>query len=196
MFDSPKIFSSTERLSRINDYIVAGNALYKYLRNEHAALHITKIELDILRNISPLYNLTAAIHCIYALRLSELHLVDINKFASGESQILFQTKNSAQKFLPSINLPPQTRNLLLGRHLSLINSTHTSYILSYNDCIPDYLLYLLRDEMNKSHIFRHIRASYLLFKGFTPEEIQSVLGHLDINTQSRYIHEELFSLFS
>lgn len=103
-------------------------------------------------------------------------------------------------------------NVFLQRDFFLFNRSLYDLILS----IPDFSFlfnYLqLKNEFkrmnrlffrneslnfkNKTHLFRHLNASMFTYNGISSLDIKNLLGHLSIDSQKSYIHDEFNKFFS
>ena len=111
------------------------------------------------------------------------------------TQNIFQTKTKRYTLISFEIIPKEIRQqiFIINKSFEVFNYVRIS------NSIRNYLDSNLSDYHfsfnNKTHIFRHLQATFDYGNRIPKEIICKKLGHIDNDAQKSYIHSELFNVF-
>lgn len=127
--------------------------------------------------------------CYFGLRYSELNFLSLKLLLSAEQIQLYQPKtktyktslyNPFHKFLSFDVIHPRTPFMICS--YDQISYACSLAAARCGISLPD-------DCMDSTHIFRHLRASYMRSQKLSLKEIRSFLGHSSKDSVSSYLHK-------
>jgi len=186
---------STQYLAQVEANLRVSDALFNYCKQLRTLDLIDPISLSIINSAYPLCRLAMCLQVIYSLRLSEIHHVDLNCLLFGKSQTIIQPKTKAFKFLPSIDLSSFIRQTDIHDNISILPMSHSSYIERFKNIVPLFVQQILIDEHDRSHVFRHLQASFMKSQNIPLDIISAKLGHSDSQSVRAYLHNDLINYF-
>jgi len=149
---------------------------------------IGPVELALYMRTPTLARINCALLCGYALRYKELTALKTAWFKDGDTYYIKQFKTSVMKSV-------DTR--MLARILGDVSAATVSNVLllpyeslerfiarACQECKID----LGKGVKDRTHIWRHLRASWLLYDGHSKSEVSRVLGHTDAGSVNAYTH--------
>lgn len=158
------------------------------LKSNFFVSNFSALEIAYINSSSLFFKLYLFLAVITSLRFADLYNLELNKINSLNSIQVVQHKT---KRIKSLNFSQIDSNLLNA--ISSIVSF--SSLFNYEQLrkeIKRLNLLLNRNAVfnysSKSHLFRHLRATALFNSGAKSSAIANQLGHLDLNSQSYYIH--------
>jgi len=184
-----------EHITRVEHNLYLGDAFRKKLFDLTQIGKISEVSYSILNGSPPLLYLPISLQILYLLRLSELHQIKFDSLLFGMSQTILQTKTSTPKVLVPVDLSTYLRLIDVDIETQILFCSHSNYIAALSKIIPAKILGCLESEFNKSHVFRHIHASFLKSKNVPPNVIAESLGHTSLSSQDAYIHNSLSVFF-
>lgn len=151
--------------------------------------------INIVKHIPFRSKLTSYLMMTTLLRYSDIKKINLKHLMVEKSQLIIQTKTSKSIRISCCPTTP----LLISR---LLNFQHLKDTLSYSAFIGDIKQQIsnsviLRSQTfkRKSHIFRHVEASFLYQRGYTIEYIARLLGDEPSTVLNSYIHSSINELF-
>lgn len=88
-------------------------------------------------------------------------------------------------------LPGDANETGLDRNAKILHTSYDSYAQDLMRNIPENVKKVLDENNSISHVFRHLRASWMFKKGQSIDEIKEYFGHISPETTAKYIHKEM-----
>jgi len=150
-----------------------------------------KIVLDCDR-----FNLPAvAMLALTCLRYSDLSNLDIRTYLNGGIVYVHQGKTETPFKLPDLPAPTVRHSCNYDIPQVPFCSSYSSVRYAINQVLPRIVRLSLDGSQSVTHVFRHLRASYLYSFGNSLDYISSILGHRSNDSTKHYIHDALVSYF-
>jgi len=152
---------------------------------------IDTLTYNIVERVPRLQRFETCLLAATACRYSELQLIEIERLTEGKAFMIIQPKTRSARILSGIE--EMTKVDWTGVNLSC-RYPLTNYDMSrraISKVVPGELRQALLNENDKTHIFRHLRATWMRMQGFEITEIKNYLGHTNIDSTRQYIHESL-----
>lgn len=153
---------------------------------------ISQLSMEVCTALRSVTRLEACLLAWCHCRFSELVYVDIGEILDGKSWPLYQPKTKKSRMivaLPEGDIDSQPTRFLLHR----LNSRHyDSLRFAIERATPAPVRDVLVHQKDKTHLFRHIHASFLAKKGVAIDDIKAEFSHSSPAVTLEYIHEELF----
>jgi len=130
------------------------------------------------------------------LRWKELNRLDLVKYIHGQAQHIKQYKTGTNRLiqpLPAIN---EVEFPSWDNSRDFMRLGYDSVKSAINRATPRHVRQLLADCNDSTHIFRHLRASWLSAQGWTDQKIANYFVHQSAETTQSYIHGDLVSIFN
>jgi integrase len=170
--------------------------LVEAMNSNQGRLHVDPISLVIVNRVSRLAKLETILLAWSTVRYKELHQIKLPDLLSMRPISIKQYKVNTVR-----NIPPVA--WLDHRIASRLNGAVRVRYLSY-DALEDSIQRVLprdvkanlRKSMTGTHVFRHLRASWFASQGWERTKIMRFFGHKSLETTARYIHPQLFPLYS
>lgn len=153
--------------------------------------NLDMLSLSIARAVDPQCRLAAIIQAAYAIRRSELHEIDLQKILDGLPQIIWQSKVSTMRPLPIWPgmIANEKINCNMPAALSMVSLA--AYERALRVSIPKFILDAIPNEQHVTHVFRHLRATFIFKKTQSTEAVQEYFGHRDPSVSRDYVHTSL-----
>jgi len=162
-------------------------ALEMMLRNGK----IDTLTYNIVVRVPRLQRLETCLLAATACRYSELQLIEIERLTEGQAFMIIQPKTKSPRILSGIEemATIDWAGVNLSCRYPLTNYDMSRRAISR--VVPGELRQALLNENDKTHIFRHLRATWMKMLGFDIGEIANYLGHTNIDSTRQYIHKSL-----
>lgn len=168
------------------------NVLLTCLDHSVESGDLDPISYNILLKTPRLSRLEAIIQAWTCCRYSEIDYVDLNAMISGKRLCVYQPKNKGNRYVDPFPFFDIIPNHYLDVNYRVRYISYDSYQRSIARCVPEHVGSVLSACNDKTHIFRHLRASYFYSIGFNISDISTFFGHKSRDATIRYIHDDLF----
>lgn len=130
-----------------------------------------------------------------AFRYKELDQIDVRSWAGGQNINIRQTKTDQPRGVTGISTDDRLEfsDVEVTESMRIVNYDSLHYAIA--NSMPIRLREVLSGCQNKTHVFRHLRASWMLQQGSKLYQIQKFFGHKNSESTEQYIHEALFPVF-
>lgn len=149
---------------------------------------IGPVELALYMQTPALGRINSALLCGYALRYKELTALKTAWFMDGGTYYIKQFKTSSMKAIDTRDLAVILKDVppsIVSNALVISYESLERYIArACQSCRID----LGPGVKDRTHIWRHLRASWLLYDGNSKSTVSKVLGHTDPSSVSAYTH--------
>lgn len=148
----------------------------------------------ILQEVAPRSLVPSILLACYRLRYAELARFDLPAYASGRPQRLQRVKGSASLHIQPIHDPtsPEWRRVDPQTPVVLVSYDSLAHDLAYARDRAG--IHLAGDHFDRTHIFRHLHASWLHSAGVPVGIIARALGHHSPASTASYIHHDELTL--
>jgi len=172
-----------------------GAKLLSLVHEAAEAGFVDPLSLLIVERVDRFNRSAVCLLALTCLRYSDLYNLDISAYLSGQDVSLKQNKTGSIIKLPALpkGLLSQSRRIHVPVHP--LNQSYSSVRHSLGKAVPLFLARSLEENAHKTHIFRHLRASYLISKSHTHREISVILGHHGNTAVNSYVHNNLVQYF-
>ena len=160
-----------------------------YYRAHQSILGLSPLSHKIIQSVSSLSFVPTFLLAWSLCRVNELHQIDVQGLKSFERILLISSKGGHERYLA----PFQKFKLPLLR--SVPDNTCIN-ILSYDALARQIKSARIRNnielpgnQLDCTHIFRHIEASWAFHLGIPIDDISYMLGHKMNETTRKYIHD-------
>lgn len=177
-------------LHNIRDYRILFGLIRSYWLDNFTLMNIST-QSKLILNSLPLLSFVPAFLQVWTLcRYGELKQIKIQSIKKRKELEIRSSKGEHVRLVPAV---PFSDSADLKSIKDKTKIQVVSYD-SYKDSISRVLfeLNILFDEgiLNRSHIFRHLEATFLSNRGVPIEKISYMLGHITDSSTSEYIHED------
>jgi integrase len=143
--------------------------------------------IQLYQALSPHLRHIHGLQCWFALRYSEIGSIPIQLVRFGHMVPIHTTKGGRDRFHSSAI----ARNVKAWSavHLVRVPECHTydAVSLDVSHAIGRLGIPVVTDMHRATHIWRHLRAEYLVSRGASLDEIAAVLGHKSLDSTRRYL---------
>jgi len=147
----------------------------------------------ISRSVTRWHWLPTALLALTCARFGDLEKIQLDKILRGELQSFKQQKTSTRRTMPNLFLMEKADRVGLDPSARIMNTGYNSLRLEIHESTPTEISKLLVNQNDATHIFRHLRASWMHSCGQSEEDIQDFFKHTEIAATREYIHEGLFN---
>lgn len=187
--------SIAQRLSEQEESLAWARSLNYTLEELVEDNEIDRISYKITHDISSIHWLPAVLLALSSCRYSDLNKINLSDVKAGRLQVLLEGKTGEYRVLENLHLNKRAQREELNENARLMYTNYGSLKEAIQRCTPRDVRKVLRNKYDGTHIFRHLRASFLFFKGAKEEEIQRIFNHKSRKTTQHYIHGGLFPFF-
>jgi len=179
------------RAFRMETLLDIQNQLANALGNAVVDGTIDALSLSIARSVDPQCRLAAIVQCAYAIRRSELNEISMSRVFAGLPQQIWQSKTTSMRSLPPWpGLDPQHKlDFEEPKNISLVSMNAYEHALRLS--IPRFVLDAIPNEQHVTHVFRHLRATFIFKKTQSTDAVQQYFGHVDPSVSRDYVHTNL-----
>lgn len=150
--------------------------------------NFSQLELRYITSANFLFKSYLFYAVITSLRFSDLYELELSKINKTKSLLLIQHKTKRTK---AINFFFLNNELVKATHAIVSFKSLFNYEQLRKEIKRLNLLLQRNNQLNycnKSHLFRHLRATHLNNSNASPRAIAEQLGHMDLESQKWYIH--------
>jgi len=179
---------------RVEETLRMSSELFQVISHMHSQEMIDPWSYEICRNTESLASAQIHLMCIFAIRFSEISQIYPLKLKHQEDFSVLQKKTGKMRVLQH---PPTPKNFHYTFNSMTVNLELISYDgvkIAINRAVPQDLKNFLVDSHSSTHIFRHLRASWMHAQGIEKDIIREFFAHESIETTSEYIHTGLFPM--
>jgi len=147
---------------------------------------ITKLILNSL----PLLSFVPAFFQAWTLcRYGEIKQISIRSLKKNEDIIIKSSKSDHVRSvpLPSFLIPESLKTIKVKTKIQVVS--YDSYKDSIARIIDNLDYFVFSDILNRTHIFRHLEATFLQKSGVSISDISYKLGHISDSATFEYIHK-------
>ena len=137
----------------------------------------------------------ALIQAAYALRFSEVFALNMGAMAFGRPQEMVQTKVFQHRYLAPFPSWDESMSSSYFPPLRTMFVDRQSYANQLDKMVPVEVKRHLIDCMDKTHVFRHFRASWMIARGYTMAQVQKFFAHAEESSTRCYVHDGLINYF-
>jgi integrase len=133
--------------------------------------------------------------CLTCLRYSDLFKIDWCRYVEGNSISVVQGKTETRFIIKP--LASDVTACFGPNSVPAVPfpASYSSVRYALNNVLPRFVRDILTDSFSVTHVFRHLRASYLFAKSMPKDYISSLLGHRSKDAVEYYIHPDLVEIF-
>lgn len=165
------------------------------LSDKHYARSFHPLALHLVR-ISSVYNKFALfILCITNLRWSDASRINFSIAVKNKFFNIIQNKTSGIVSVPLSLRVPELIDFIHFNDSIIEFSSYNSVSSEIKRLLRSISLPLSLNFNSRTHIFRHLNASFYASIGYDSDFIMNKLGHFSVSSQVQYIHRELFPEF-
>lgn len=153
---------------------------------------IDPVTMGIVLDTQRLAKLQVNILAATTLRWKELKTLDLRWFLSGSSQRCKQYKTDSYRSIPGLSSPIWLETPDWNETMSFQRLAYDAVRRAIIKATPDHIKRKLADVNDSTHIFRHLRASWMHLHGSSVDEIADFFGHANTESTEAYIHPALY----
>ena len=187
--------SIAQRLSEQEESLAWARSLNYTLKELVDEGEIDRLTLEITNGVASIHWLPTVLLALSSCRFSDLNKISLSDIKAGRLQLLLESKTGELRVLENLRLNERAQIEELNEDAKLIYTNYSSLKEAIQRSTPRGVRQVLKDKYDGTHIYRHLRASFMFFKGLNIEEIQRVFNHKSRKTTQHYIHGGLFPFF-
>jgi len=186
--DGRKTIDSTT-IFRIEESRAVGGRFLQLARTARDQGEIDPVSVYIVERAESIALLQLSLMCLYCIRYSELKQLDLKHISKGRDFSITQKKTGHVRRVvqPTEFNQSHFEGLPLDVDVDLVE--YHALKRCINIALPDPIREALRECNSSTHVFRHLRASWLYAHGCSPEEIRIFFNHESLSATRSYIHE-------
>lgn len=142
------------------------------------------------------HRLMATLLCLSTCRFKEVKRIDMSKVLDDRVQVVKQYKTGSDRLISNLYLTPQAHRETLRADVKKKIAGYESLRVQLIDSTPSRVRTILQFQNSRTHIFRHLRASFMLWRGNDLSEITEYFAHKSEQATRDYIHTGLFEIFN
>jgi len=147
----------------------------------------------IITKIQTQFRLDAFLQSYSLLRYSDLHQLQIVELFSGKTQTITQTKTKKQiDIFPLMSLTKEDA-IEKTREVFPFYFSRDAYALALSKVIPVWVKNSLEKQHSVTHVFRYLRASFLILNNNSISLASKLLGHSSVEATTNYIPHNLIA---
>lgn len=187
--------SITQRLAEQEETLAWARSLNCTLKKLVDEGEIDRVSYQITDTIASIHWLPAILLALSSCRFSDLKKISLGDIKAGRLQLLLEGKTGELRVLENLHLGEREQDVKLNEGARLMYTNYGSLKEAIQRSTPREVRKVLKGKYDGTHIFRHLRASFMFFRGVKEEEIQRVFNHKSRKTTQHYIHGGLFPFF-
>ncbi len=149
---------------------------------------IDPFSYSILRSCGPLTRITAFLLAYFKCRWSEIIQLSPSDFIHSETVQVFQRKTKKVKTLSCSHLSFALSMFSWDRNARFVVHNYQTVSHSISKAVTDANVRIPTGCHSSTHIFRHLYASWAIYKGLSRFTVSEALGHQRPETLNSYIH--------
>lgn len=157
---------------------------------------ISKVARKITRGVNRDHRLATILLCLGAIRFKEIQCIDLGAILSDRVQVIEQPKTKTSRLLSNLYLTNRASRATLTADTKKTISSYDALRLQILDSTPSKIRTILKFQNDKTHIFRHLRASFMNWRGIDIPEISEYFAHQSEQATREYINTGLFEIFN
>jgi len=134
--------------------------------------------------------------CLSACRFSELKLLDLGAVIDQRPQSIIMPKTKQTRLISGVYVSDRADKSTLSATTKVLHTNYESLRIEMLRCTPSNIRTILKFQNDKTHIFRHLRASFMSWKGVPTEKISEYFAHQSVEATREYINTGLFPIFN
>lgn len=155
---------------------------------------MSALEASIPLRVNSLHWLPACLQCLSSCRFNELEQISLQDILYSLPQRIFQKKTKTFREINHLFLVEESKDLGLDFNAKIMHTSYDSYRNDLERSLPLHICEALKDSHSMTHVFRHLRASWMHANKVPIQEISEYFQHQSIEATRKYIHENI--LFS
>lgn len=165
-------------------------------RRERSNNNISALTLRIAESQNLLHSVSTLILALTACRFGDIKYIKLTDITDQKPVYIRQTKGHSLRRLPGLEGFTFSEVTNLDPTVKIPETSYDALRFSLQQRVPNRLKEILERHFNHTHVFRHLRASFMKYQGYSESEIQLFFKHQQAETTRGYIHEALFKLFT
>lgn len=181
------------KISEVEQSLAWARALTETLRTQKTAGIVDPITYNIVLKINRWHWLEACIQALTRVRYSDLKQIELEPLLAGAVIRIKEQKTGKYRYLSDLYLLERTNRSHLEANAIIAHANYDSYATALKKVIPGEVKSELKNSASSTHVFRHLKASWMYSRGCTVDEIQEYFLHESKKTTLEYIHSNLFT---
>jgi integrase len=149
----------------------------------------------IITKTNPQFKLDAFLQSYSLLRYSDLHQIKIEELITGNSQMILQNKTKKIVELRPLLCLESGPAKVACRYVHPFYFGRDAYENALKKAIPSWVVNSLEGNHSVTHVFRYLRASFLLLSTDSIKFASKLLGHSTDEATLNYIPTKLVGEF-
>ncbi|NIT57066.1 MAG: hypothetical protein GWN00_12780 [Aliifodinibius sp.] len=185
-----------QHIHRVEDNLAWARELQKTVQQQANTGVISRLTESIALAAGRQHRLAIILLALSACRFSELKRIELSAIIDNRPQVIIQPKTGISRLVSEIYLTDGADTSTLDVTAPVLLQNYESLRIEMLRCIPSKVRTILKYQNDKTHIFRHIRASFKSWKGLSTSEISEYFAHQSEEATREYINTGLFEIFN
>lgn len=179
-------------IHRVEETVFCASELNKTIHHMMRNGEIDPYSYEICQSVESLATCQVFLMAIFSIRFSEISQINPTDVKFMRTIKVLQPKTGKMRVIIHPEVPQNFQYTFNSMAVNFELISYDGVKAAINRAIPEDLKKKLSGSHSSTHIFRHLRASWLNARGISKDLIREYFDHESEETTSKYIHQGLF----